>query len=67
MRPACTWIKSRNIDPYRPWYMFIMSTENRIIQHDMEQGKPSAESLYNFAYIDRVNKNALSFCYFTLL
>jgi len=44
-----------------------MSTENRIIQHDMEQGKPSAESLYNFAYIDRVNKNALSFCYFTLL
>ncbi len=45
VRPARTWIKSRENDPYRPWYTLVVSDDDRIIRHDIGKDKPSAEEI----------------------
>lgn len=45
VRPARTWVESRKNDPYRPWYVLIISEDEKIIRHDMEKEKPSTHEL----------------------
>ncbi len=45
VRPARTWVRSRKEDPYRPWYVLVISNEDKIIRHDMAKDKPSTQEL----------------------
>ena len=45
VRPARTWVESRNKDPYRPWYILVMSDDNKIVRHDMLQNNPTTHEL----------------------
>ena len=45
LRPARTWIESKNRNPYRPWYILVMSDNDKIVRHDMLQVKPSTHEL----------------------
>ncbi len=45
VRPARTWVESRKSDPYRPWYVLVISDDEKILRHDMEKEKPSTDEL----------------------
>ena len=42
---ARTWIEPPKGDPYRPWYVFIMSVEDKIIRYDRYPKKPTAHEV----------------------
>lgn len=42
VRPARTWVESRGGEPYRPWQVFVVSKNDRIVRHDMYPKKPTA-------------------------
>ncbi|HIE25387.1 MAG TPA: hypothetical protein EYP74_05230 [Anaerolineales bacterium] len=45
VRPARAWIRSQKKDPYRPWYVLVISDKDKILRHDMEKEKPTPQEL----------------------
>lgn len=45
VQAAQTWIEPTKGDPYRPWYVLIMSTDDKIVRHDMYPKKPTTHEI----------------------